>query len=98
MSNVIVGYENHPAIRLYQDCTDPAVANGHLAPGFWLYSQNATNKVADEIAMTDQNLVLVFPTSALEVPVKSFFGLFSAFSNLLSRDLSKVLDICRYGW
>jgi hypothetical protein len=98
MPNVIVGYENHPAIGLYQDCANPTIANTHPAPGLWLHFQNTANKVADEIAMADQNLVLVFPTSALEVPVKGFFGLFFALSNLLSRDLSKVLDICRYGW
>jgi len=98
MSDIIVGYKYHPAVRLYQNFTDPTVAHVHAAPSFGGYLQNTTNKVTDEVAMANQDLVLVLPTSALKVPIEGFFGLFSALSDILSGDLSKVFDVYRYGW
>jgi len=97
MSDIIVGYKDHPTVRLYQDFTDPTIAHVHAAPSSGLVLQNTTNEVADEIAVANQDLVLVLATSALKVPVEGFFGLFSALRNLLSRDLSEGFDIYWYG-
>ena len=98
MSNIVMGYKDHPAIRPDQDFANPTIANAHAAPSFGSYLQNTTDKVTDEVAMANQDLVLVLPASALKVPDEGFFGLFSALSDILSRHLSKVFDVYRYGW
>ena len=97
MSDIIVGYKYHPAVRLCQDFTDPTIAHVHAAPSFGAYLQNTTNKVTDEVAMTNHDLVLVLPASALKVPDEGFFSLFSVLNDILDRHLSEIFDVYRYG-
>lgn len=76
VADVVMGYEDHPAIRPDQDLTNPTIAQVHVTPRLGLYLQHATNEIANEIAVAHHDLVLVLSLSALKVSVKGFFGLF----------------------
>ncbi len=85
MRNVVVGDKPHPTIRPDQNLANATIAMVHLDPGLGLYSQHATNKIADEVAMSYYDLILVLSTSALKVSIEGSFGLLFVPRKILSR-------------
>ena len=89
MPHVIIGDHRHRATRTYPNFGYPAVSGPQVHPSLFGNIENTADQVANQVAVTDENLVFVFSASGSEVRLECGICLLSGLLEDISRKVGE---------